>query len=88
MNDGCQTVLADSSQDAVILVAVLTSMPRDEDQLKVITELQRVVLKPGGYLYINDFLLNRDERNLQRMDAMAYSSYQMAGYKDIMTEIG
>lgn len=61
--------LPDNSVDAVILFAVLTCIVNNEEQRELIAEIKRV-LKPGGILYVNDFLLNADERNLTR-----YSKY-------------
>lgn len=55
----------DNSFDAVILFAVLTCIKDDAEQRELISEIQRV-LKPHGVLYVNDFLLNTDERNLSR----------------------
>lgn len=55
----------DGQFDAVILFAVLTCIHSDIEQKKLITEIKRV-LKPGGILYINDFLLNTDARNTSR----------------------
>jgi len=60
----------DNTFDAVVLVAVLTCIVKDEDQVKLLDEIERV-LKPNGILYINDFLINRDKRNKER-----YNSYQ------------
>lgn len=57
--------LPDNSVDAVILFAVLTCIPQNQKQKELICEIQRV-LKPGGILYVNDFLLNSDERNVSR----------------------
>ncbi|SDK87578.1 Methyltransferase domain-containing protein [Maridesulfovibrio ferrireducens] len=57
----------DQSVDAAFLVAVLTCIPDNKDQDQVMNEVYRV-LKPGGVLYINDFMLNTDERNLERYD--------------------
>ncbi|MBQ8983884.1 MAG: class I SAM-dependent methyltransferase [Lachnospiraceae bacterium] len=57
--------LPESSVDAVILFAVLTCIVDNEDQKKLVSEIYRV-LKPGGILYVNDFILNIDERNLNR----------------------
>ena len=54
-----------ASVDAVILFAVLTCIIDDEAQIKLIEEIQRA-LKPGGIIYINDFLVNDDERNTNR----------------------
>lgn len=66
----------DSHFDAVILFAVLTCIPSDYEQRKLISEIKRV-LKPGGILYINDFLLNTDERNISRYQKYAnqYENY-------------
>lgn len=57
--------LPDNSVDAVILFAVLTCISSDQAQKELIEEIKRV-LKPGGVIYVNDFLLNSDERNLKR----------------------
>ncbi len=59
--------MADSSVDAVILFAVLTCISNNAEQLKLVREIHRV-LKPGGVIYVNDFLLNQDQRNLDRYD--------------------
>ncbi|MEV6484001.1 class I SAM-dependent methyltransferase [Streptomyces sp. NPDC051576] len=53
--------------DAVLLFAVLTCVPDEEAQHRLIAELNRV-LKPGGILYISDLLLQDDERNRRRYD--------------------
>jgi ubiquinone/menaquinone biosynthesis C-methylase UbiE len=55
----------DGTFDAVLLFAVLTCVYRDEEQGAIISEVNRV-LKPGGIIYINDFLINQDERNKTR----------------------
>ncbi len=55
----------DNSFDSVILFAVLTCIADDKDQIFLMDEIKRV-LRPNGILYINDFLLNTDERNLKR----------------------
>lgn len=57
--------LPDQSVEAVILFAVLTCIQSNEEQQSLIREIYRV-LKPNGILYVNDFLLNTDERNLLR----------------------
>ena len=43
--------------DAVILFGVLTCVPDNESQKELLNDIKRV-LKPGGVIYINDFLLN------------------------------
>lgn len=55
----------DNTFDAALMLAVLTCMPETHTQAETLLELKRV-LKPGGLLYITDFLLNRDRRNLDR----------------------
>lgn len=57
----------DNHFDAVILLAVLTCIADDAAQTFLLKELRRV-LKPGGVLYINDFLLNQDQRNVDRYE--------------------
>lgn len=64
-NDGDTIPFPDGSFDSVILVSVLTSNIQDESQVNLISEISRV-LKSNGILYISDFLLNKDERNLKR----------------------
>lgn len=51
--------------DAVLLFAVLTCIPGDEGQRRLIADLNRI-LKPGGLIYISDLLLHDDERNRGR----------------------
>lgn len=55
----------DSSFDAAVMLGVFTCLIETKEQAEVLLELKRVI-KPGGYLYVNDFLLNRDKRNLDR----------------------
>ena len=57
--------LPDDSVDAVILFAVITCIWDSREQRALIDEIRRI-LKPGGILYINDFLLNEDQRNQDR----------------------
>lgn len=55
---------------------MLTCVPSDEAQHRLITELDRI-LTPGGILYISDLLLQDDERNRSRYNRYAnhYGSY-------------
>lgn len=55
----------DASLDAILLFAVLTCIPTDEGQHRLIAELTRV-LRPGGLLYLSDMPLQTDRRNLDR----------------------
>ncbi|MBI5680426.1 MAG: class I SAM-dependent methyltransferase [Methanobacterium sp.] len=63
--DGELIPFPDNKFDAVILLAVLTSSYKDEEQENLISEISRV-LKDNGILYINDYLINQDKRNLKR----------------------
>lgn len=64
---GAEIALPDASIDAVILFAVLTCIRTNEEQKELLAEIERI-LKPQGILYVNDFLLNTDERNLVRYE--------------------
>lgn len=55
----------DASADVVLLFAVLTCVPDDEAQRGILDEIRRV-LKPGGLLYLSDYCLQDDERNVTR----------------------
>lgn len=55
----------DNNFDSIILFAVLTCIVNDDEQIFLMNEIKRV-LKPNGILYINDFLLNTDQRNVKR----------------------
>jgi len=68
---------ANSSVDMVILFAVLTCIIKDEDQVNLMQEITRV-LKPGGIIFINDFLVNTDDRNGKRYAAFL-NKYQKYG---------
>jgi len=71
----------DNAFDAAIMLGVFTCMPETRDQAQALLELKRV-LKPGGMLYINDFLLNRDKRNLDRYQA-GQEQYGVYGIFDL-----
>ncbi|MFJ8526742.1 class I SAM-dependent methyltransferase [Bacillus sp. NPDC094106] len=67
----------DHSFDAVLLFAVLTCVYSNQEQEAILQEVKRV-LKPGGIVYINDFLLNDDERNINRYNQY-YEKYHTYG---------
>ena len=64
-NDGDTIPFPDNEFDAVLLIAVLTSNYKDKEQESLISEISRV-LKDKGILYVNDYLINQDKRNLER----------------------
>lgn len=51
--------------DAVVLFAVLTCIPTNIGQETLLEQIAHV-LRPGGILYISDFWLQEDDRNLNR----------------------
>ncbi|WFS62491.1 class I SAM-dependent methyltransferase [Pseudodesulfovibrio thermohalotolerans] len=72
---------ADNSFDAAVMLAVFTCMPDTAAQAGALLELKRV-LRPGGVLYVNDFLLNRDRRNLDRYQ-LGQEKYGIYGIFDV-----
>ncbi|WP_328887849.1 class I SAM-dependent methyltransferase [Streptomyces sp. NBC_00316] len=66
----------DASLDVVLLFAVLTCIPGNDAQRRLLGELSRV-LKPDGMLYLSDLLLQDDERNRDRYAGFAerYGTY-------------
>ena len=68
--------LSNESVDAALLFSVLTCVPTDDGQRRIIQELQRV-LKRGGLLYISDLWLQSDARNVERYnrDQPKYGTY-------------
>ena len=66
-NDGHGIPLQRECVDAVLLFAVLTCIPDDDEQSALMDEVWRV-LRPNGLLYISDLRLNQDERNRERYE--------------------
>jgi SAM-dependent methyltransferase len=66
----------DASIDVAVLFAVLTCIPGDDAQRRLVGELRRV-LTPGGRLFISDLVLTDDDRNRQRYrrDVQRYRTY-------------
>jgi SAM-dependent methyltransferase len=58
----------DGAFDAAILFAVLTCIPDDADQRDLIAELRRLI-RPGGLIYVSDYLLQPDARYAERYAA-------------------
>jgi ubiquinone/menaquinone biosynthesis C-methylase UbiE len=63
--EGDKIPFPDKEFDTVLLIAVLTSNIKQEEQENIISEIIRV-LKNEGILYLADFLINQDKRNLER----------------------
>jgi SAM-dependent methyltransferase len=72
-----KTKYSENTFDAVILLAVLTCILSNEEQMELLNEIRRI-LKPEGVIYINDFLLNNDERNVERYEEYK-SAYEIYG---------
>lgn len=70
------TTESDGSFDAVLLLAVLTSIPDESEQEAVMREVRRL-LRSRGVLYLSDMPLQADSRNLDRYkrDASEFGSY-------------
>lgn len=64
---------SDDAFDAALLFAVLTCVPEDAEQRALVAEIERVV-RPGGALYVSDYLVQRDARNRAR-----YARWAAAG---------
>ena len=56
---------SDGAFEAVLLLAVLTCIPRDDDLEELMREVERV-LRPGGVLFLSDLFVQTDDRNEQR----------------------
>lgn len=54
----------DNSFDAVLLFAVLNCVPNPEEEIEIVQESLRV-LKAGGYLLVNDFVISSDQSKYQ-----------------------
>jgi ubiquinone/menaquinone biosynthesis C-methylase UbiE len=76
LNTGYNLPILENSIDAVLLLAVLTCIPISTDQKSLILEIERV-LSSKGIIYLSDFYLNTDERNVSRYDKFQekYGSY-------------
>ncbi len=69
VNTGTVIPYEDNVFDAVMLFGVLTCIIEDLEQEILLNEIHRV-LKLFGIVYICDFLINYDERNMQRYKAL------------------
>lgn len=63
------SVLEKNSFDAVVLLGVFTCIAEDKQQIELIENILKL-LKKGGIIYISDFLLNNDERNVNRYNKL------------------
>jgi len=59
--------VADGSVDCILLFAVLTCIPPNDAQRKLIQQLHSK-LKPGGILYISDYYLQHDTTEVSRYE--------------------
>ena len=77
-NDGHSLPFKNECFDAVLLFAVLTCIPSDEDQRGLLAEVKRV-LRPGRLLYISDLLLNNDARNREQQNVIEAERHFIPG---------
>jgi SAM-dependent methyltransferase len=66
-NDGQGIPFKNECFEAVLLFAVLTCIPDNDEQRALRAEVKRV-LRPGGMLYVSDLLVNNDQRNRERYE--------------------
>jgi SAM-dependent methyltransferase len=76
--------LENDTVDAVLLFAVLTCIASDHTQQALVAELARV-LRPGGIVYVSDYLLQTDTRNTERY---AKFGEQFGNYGVFLTDDG
>jgi SAM-dependent methyltransferase len=81
LEDFRNTGLQAASVDAVLMFAVLTSVPSDDGQRAIMAELTRV-LRPGGLLYISDMWLQTGARATERY-AVGEKKYGVYGVFDL-----
>lgn len=76
VNENEKLPFDDNSFDAVLLIAVLTCIIDKDEQKNMLSEVKRV-LKDDGVLYVNDFLLNDDDRNIKKYEKFSekYGAY-------------
>lgn len=67
---GADLPFADGAFDGALLFTLLTSVPEDGAQRRILDETARV-LGPGGVVYISDMPLQDDDRNRRRYEAFA-----------------
>eukprot|EP01007_Sphenomonas_quadrangularis_P000211 NODE_1079_length_1014_cov_53.398964_g895_i0.p1 GENE.NODE_1079_length_1014_cov_53.398964_g895_i0~~NODE_1079_length_1014_cov_53.398964_g895_i0.p1 ORF type:complete len:270 (+),score=26.03 NODE_1079_length_1014_cov_53.398964_g895_i0:32-811(+) len=60
-----RTSLRSESYDVVILFETLSCICVNFEQIRLLDEIKRV-LKPGGLLIVNEFLIHEDDRNIAR----------------------
>ncbi len=75
------TNLPDNSVDMLLLFALLTCVTENEEQKTLMQEVWRVI-RPGGCVYVIDFLLNEDERNKNRYQSCV-EKYGVYGVFDL-----
>ena len=65
VGEGATMPFADQTFDAVLLFAVLTCVPEDHGQQRIMDAVFRI-LRPDGVVYISDYLIQDDPRNVER----------------------
>lgn len=66
--ESAKTIFQDSEFDCVILLAVLTCVPESKHQIDIVKEIRRLI-KPGGYIFLSDYLLQSFDLNEGKYDA-------------------
>jgi SAM-dependent methyltransferase len=65
LSEGSKLPYDDGAFEAILLFAVLTCTPRDDDQRTLMREVRRLLV-PGGVVYLSDYPLQSDARNVAR----------------------
>ena len=77
-----ETLFDNRSFAVVMMFALLTCVPAEEEQRAIVAEAARL-LAPGGMLYISDLVLQDDARNRAR-----YAAYSDGPYGTFVTDDG
>ncbi|MFP4599026.1 MAG: class I SAM-dependent methyltransferase, partial [Persicimonas sp.] len=70
----------DESIDGVLLVGVLSCIPDDHEQIRLLNEVRRV-LKNDGYVYISDIPIQHTERYQRRYSEFSDDDYAYGTFR-------
>ena len=82
--NGIKIPFIQNSFDCVIIMGVLTCVYDEKKQELILNEIERV-LKPDGIIYIADFKINTDKRNVERYSKFE-DKYKKYGVFELETD--